>query len=108
MKKLFQQIYLGNRLFIALAIIGAFYIMAFFFPFLIWLAHTILVLLITFTIVDLILLFKQKNGISSQRILPDKLSNGDENQVKIDIKNNYDFGVKISVIDEVPFQFQLR
>lgn len=49
-----------------------------------------------------------KNGVRSNRILPEKLSNGDENFTKIDLRNNYPFTIKAKVIDEVPFQFQLR
>ena len=58
--------------------------------------------------VEALLIFNQKKGISAQRILPEKLSNGDENPVKIDIKNNYGFPIHANVIDEIPFQFQKR
>lgn len=58
--------------------------------------------------VEALLIFNQKKGISAQRILPEKLSNGDENPVKIDIKNNYGFTIQVNVIDEIPFQFQKR
>lgn len=84
------------------------YAFAFFFPVLMWVAHTILLLCFLTIMVDYLLIFNQKNGISAQRILPEKLSNGDENPVKIDIKNNYNFTVDVKVIDEIPFQFQKR
>ncbi len=58
--------------------------------------------------VDYLLIFNQKNGVQAQRILPEKLSNGDENFVKIDIKNNYSFKITTKIIDEIPFQFQKR
>ena len=58
--------------------------------------------------VDFLLLFNQKNALQVQRILPEKLSNGDENFVKIDIKNNYSFTIATKIIDEIPFQFQKR
>lgn len=57
---------------------------------------------------DYMLLFNQKNAVQAQRILPEKLSNGDQNSIKIDIKNNYPFTIKTKVIDEIPFQFQKR
>ena len=82
--------------------------MAFFFPKLTWFAHGFLCLLVVLFIVDSMLLFNQKDAIYSQRILPEKLSNGDENSVKIDIKNNYPFWVDLKIIDEIPFQFQKR
>jgi uncharacterized protein (DUF58 family) len=37
-----------------------------------------------------------------------RFSNGDENPVQIHLKNNYSFTVNAEVIDEIPYQFQLR
>ena len=73
-----------------------------------WVAHGLLTLMMIAFIVDYMLLFNQKNAVQAQRILPEKLSNGDQNSIKIDIKNNYPFTIKIKVIDEIPFQFQKR
>ncbi len=73
-----------------------------------WIAHGLLTLVVIAFIVDYMLLFNQKNAVQAQRILPEKLSNGDQNSIKIDIKNNYPFTIKTKVIDEIPFQFQKR
>ncbi|CAM1333248.1 DUF58 domain-containing protein [Tenacibaculum aestuariivivum] len=58
--------------------------------------------------VDLIILYRFKNGFSSKRIVPDKLSNSDDNKIAITLENNYPFQVFIDVIDELPAQFQKR
>ena len=58
--------------------------------------------------VDYLFLFNQKSGVQAQRILPEKMSNGDENSIKIDLKNNYPFSIDTKIIDEIPFQFQKR
>lgn len=71
-------------------------------------AHAGLLLLVLLTCIDIFILFREKNGVKSNRILPEKLSNGDENLTKIDLRNNYPFTIKVKVIDEIPFQFQLR
>ena len=73
-----------------------------------WVAHIALILCFLAVMVDSLFIFNKKKGISAQRILPEKLSNGDENPIKIDIKNNYDFKINVKVIDEIPFQFQKR
>ena len=73
-----------------------------------WAAHIALLLCFLAVMVDTLFVFNKNKGISAQRILPEKLSNGDENPVKIDIKNNYDFKINVKVIDEIPFQFQKR
>ncbi len=105
---MWKRFYINHRFFHVLAGVGLCYVLAFFFPELTWFAHGLLCLLVVLFIVDSMLLFNQKDAIYSQRILPEKLSNGDENSVKIDIKNNYPFRVDLKIIDEIPFQFQKR
>ena len=54
------------------------------------------------------MVFIGKNKIEASRILPDKFSNGDKNQIELSITNNYPILIYVEVIDEVPEQFQIR
>lgn len=103
-----KNLYINNRFFFALIGVGILYVFAFFFPFLMMVGHVVLLLVFLAAMVDYLLLFREKDSILAQRILPEKLSNGDENPVKVDIKNNYSFKIITKVIDEIPFQFQKR
>lgn len=103
-----KNLYIHTRFFFALIAVGILYVFAFFFPWVMGVAHMALLLCFLAAMVEALLIFNQKKGISAQRILPEKLSNGDENPVKIDIKNNYGFTIQVNVIDEIPFQFQKR
>ncbi|UKB84484.1 DUF58 domain-containing protein [Chryseobacterium sp. MEBOG06] len=103
-----KNLYINTRFFLTLIGVGALYVLAFFFPAFMWGAHIVLLICFLALMVDYLLLFNQKNALQAQRILPEKLSNGDENFVKIDIKNNYSFKIDAKVIDEIPFQFQKR
>ncbi|UKB79150.1 DUF58 domain-containing protein [Chryseobacterium sp. MEBOG07] len=103
-----KNLYINTRFFFTLIGVGILYVLAFFFPVLMWAAHTALLICFLAAMVDFLLLFNQKNALQVQRILPEKLSNGDENFVKIDIKNNYSFPIATKIIDEIPFQFQKR
>lgn len=73
---------------------------------------TAAIVVLTFTIisvlVDFYLLYRQKDGIEAERILADRLSNGDENKLLIHLKNNYDYKIFCTLIDELPFQLQER
>lgn len=108
MRKFFGQLYLSNRFFYAWGLVAILYVFSFFFDVIGFLPKVAFVLLLLLIGVDFVLLFFKKNGIVAKRILPEKLSNGDDNFTKIDVKNNYSFDVKLEIIDEVPFQFQLR
>lgn len=103
-----KNLYINNRFFFSLIGVGILYVFAFFFPGLMMVAHIVLLLVFLATMVDYLLLFREKDGVLAQRILPEKLSNGDENPVKVDIKNNYSFKINTKIIDEIPFQFQKR
>ena len=103
-----KNLYIHTRFFLALIVVGIVYIFAFFFPWMMMVAHILLLLVFLAAMVEYLFLFSKKENISAQRILPEKLSNGDENPVKIDLRNNYRFKVNVNIIDEIPFQFQKR
>jgi uncharacterized protein (DUF58 family) len=66
-----------------------------------------LVLLI-FTLLDVLILFAAKKGVNGKRMLPEKFSNGDQNAINISVENYYTFTIFIKIIDEIPGQFQVR
>ncbi|MBE8723628.1 DUF58 domain-containing protein [Flavobacterium hungaricum] len=90
-----------------MAIIGLF-TCAFIFPNLYHAVWYLILVLGTFTIIDVLLLYINKTGIEGERVTPEKLSNGDLNPITIIIKNHYTFAILVKVIDEIPFQFQVR
>lgn len=71
-------------------------------------AWYVLLALVAFLVIDIALLFIQKDGIKGNRITPDKFSNGDENPIQIQLTNAYSFAIHTKIIDEIPFQFQVR
>ncbi len=90
-----------------MGIVGLF-VFAFFFPILYDGTWFVLLVLSTFLILDILILYLTKIGIEANRDTPEKLSNGDLNPVSISIKNHYTFPISIKIIDEIPFQFQVR
>ena len=107
MKRL-KPFYLQNRFFYACIGIIVLFVLSFIFPRLFTIVKLILLMLVTLTVLDAILLFAAKKGVKGERTLPEKFSNGDENPVHITIQNFYTFNVFISIVDEIPEQFQVR
>lgn len=68
----------------------------------------LILVLMTFLVLDVLLLYVARNRIEASREMPEKLSNGDLNPISISIKNHYTFPISIKIIDEIPFQFQIR
>lgn len=108
MKHLFKSLYLNNVLFYLLGGITGLFIVGFFVPLLFEISKAILLGLILLTLVDMILLFATRRGVIVTRSLPERLSNGDDNKIALQIENKYPFPTAISIIEELPFQFQKR
>lgn len=84
------------------------FLLSFFFP---WLGDIPVIffwLVILLFIIDIVLLYRIPKGIFAKRISPERLSNGDENEVSIYIESNYLFAIDVEIIDEIPHQFQKR
>lgn len=102
-----KSFYLNNIVYYIGGAAAVVYVISYFFPFLYQLAGIILVLLLMAVVVDTLLIYA-KNGIDAEREVADRLSIGDENKVTLHIQNKYGFPVLLSVIDEIPPQFQER
>ncbi|MEO6668624.1 MAG: DUF58 domain-containing protein [Ferruginibacter sp.] len=57
---------------------------------------------------DYIFLFFIGKAPAAQRVMTERLSNGDENMILLKIKNRMNFPVKMDIIDELPEQLQIR
>jgi uncharacterized protein (DUF58 family) len=111
-KKLFRLFYkdlfLTGRLFTGLGLSATLFLLAFFFQWLGMIPELFFWLLILVFFTDLLLLYRTPKGIFAKRHAPERLSNGDQNELGIYIENLYPFGIHAGIIDEIPFQFQKR
>lgn len=99
--------FLTNRFYIALLAVATLYIVAYFFPPFMWVASVCLALTAILFAVEWLALYS-RNGISAYRVCPERLSNGDDNQIAVHIDNTYPHIIYLEVIDEIPIIFQAR
>lgn len=107
--KFIKSLYLNNRLFTALAVV----VLAFIISFLtggewVFVPKMMFAIFLGIILTDVILLYRTRKGFSGSRITPEKLSNGDDNDLRIQLENFYPFKATVNVIDEIPHQFQRR
>jgi uncharacterized protein (DUF58 family) len=69
---------------------------------------TLVLLIILLTVSDIVLLWKQKRPAQAERFCAPRFSNGDFNNVRLEINNLYPFMVSMEIIDEIPIVFQRR
>lgn len=106
--KWFKKIYLNNFFFYVFIGIIVCFLLSYFFPALYKATWLLFYIFIGFTLIDFLLLFASNQRFKASRNTPEKFSNGDENPVLIKMRSGYSFPVSIKVIDEIPFQFQVR
>ncbi|WP_349352965.1 DUF58 domain-containing protein [Flagellimonas sp. MMG031] len=103
-----RSLYIHNSFFWYLAMLSACFVISFWVPLLYPVAWLLVYLLLALFFFDLYWLYSTKNGIKAHRNLPKKLSNSDENKLSIHLSSQFPFRTLVSIIDELPVQFQKR
>lgn len=108
MKRFLRSLYLNKRFFSILFTLGGLFVISYFVLNLLGVVKLLFYLFLGTFLFDVLLLFQNKTGVEAQRILPEKLSNGDDNEIYIKVVNRYRFKASIRLIDELPIQWQIR
>jgi len=108
LKKYIGLLYLTTRFYLVTGLCIVLFITAFIVPEIYVLTRILLFIFIILVITDYIFLFLFSKDPSAKRLMADRFSNGDENKVELQVKNNILFVVDMEIIDELPVQFQKR
>jgi uncharacterized protein (DUF58 family) len=107
-KRFYLSLFFSRRFYLSLVIVICLFVISYGLPFVFNIAKIAFAGLIFFMLIDYIILFFRTPPVFLERILPERFSNGDKNNVGINVTNNYSFAVDVKIIDELPQQFQLR
>ncbi|MEQ8524631.1 DUF58 domain-containing protein [Gracilimonas sp.] len=103
-----KQLHLSNLFFQVLAGVALAFLVGYFVPAIGAFAEVLFFGFAVIFGVDLVLLFSRKVPVSGRRIVTQRLSNGDENTIRLQLTNKFNFSVQAEIIDEIPHQFQIR
>src|SRR5215831_11751854 len=103
-----KSFYLNRIVYYVAAGAAIVFLLSYFYPAFFQIGNLLLVLLVFALLVDSFLIYSKKQAATARRITTDRFSIGDPNKVVLEISNLYPFAVNISVIDELPAQFQER
>ena len=106
--KAIKSFFLSARFFILMISTILLYILSYFVPELLVISNIFLLGVAFLLLSDTIILFTNRKGIYAYRNTPSRLSNGDENEIKIFLENRYPYTINCEIIDEIPFEFQKR
>jgi len=105
--KFLKSLYLSERFFYAIAVIALLFLISYWVTPLYGIVWLLVLGLLVLLLMEISMIFSGK-GLEATRILPEKFSNSDENEVVVQLRNRYRFALLISLIDELPVQFQKR
>lgn len=102
------QVYITRRFYIVLSVVVALLASGYLWSPMFLIGRIVLLLFVLTVIADGMLLWGRKQALYAQRMMADRFSNGDENEVRVRVESSYRFPVGVEVIDEIPFVFQRR
>jgi len=103
-----RNFYLGSRFFYVFSIIIALFVLGFEYYFLFILAKVLLLVFVCFVGLDIFWLFQGEAVVVATRQTPKVLSLSDDNKISLSVQSNANRNLKIEIVDEIPYQFQVR
>lgn len=103
-----KSAYLTNTFFWWMAAVVTVFFVSYWFSFLFEVAQFLLIIFALTVFFDLFFLYRKGQTLQAKRVVPERLSNGDENPISIYLKSLYSFKIDCEAIDELPVQFQKR
>lgn len=103
-----KSFYLNNIVYYIAGSASVVFVVSYFQPALFRIGGLILLLLGMAVVVDAVLVYSKRKGVTAERTVSERFSIGDNNKVIIRINNQYVFPLRTSIIDELPVQFQER
>jgi uncharacterized protein (DUF58 family) len=108
MNPLFGSLYINTRWYLLMAGAVLLCFLGFFAAWALYLAAVYTLALLLLTVADYLLLYHTGGSVQGHRLMAERFSLGDENEVRLSMINTYGFPVKSVLIDELPLQFQER
>ncbi|MDP4263097.1 MAG: DUF58 domain-containing protein [Bacteroidota bacterium] len=103
-----KSFYLNKIVYYIAGAAAVIFVLSYFLPLIFRLGGLILLLLGIAVLIDALLVYGKQDGFSATRVTAGRFSIGDENKIALHLENKYLFTVRISIIDELPVQFQER
>lgn len=106
--KVIQSTYLTKWFFALFVGVIFLYVLAFSFPSLEFIANIVLASLFALTLIDVLFVYSNKEPIGVKRQVNNRLNLGDENKVKLTVKNNTGIPLSFTLIEGYPVETQDR
>ena len=103
-----RSLYLTNRFFVLFGSLVVLFIVAFWVSALFPVVQALFVVALAILVLDIVILFNRNVRVKCRRRVPKIFNLSDENTVRLELTNESGQRLWLTVIDELPFQFQKR
>ena len=103
-----KNLFLTRRFFIVFGVVVVLFIVSYSFGWLMAVAQTALVVAAAVVLADIGLLFQRNTRLGASRRTPKLMSLGDANRISLDVANRSALRLHLTLVDELPVQFQKR
>ncbi len=103
-----MKLFVTQRLYILLVALILCFLMGYFIPVIYTVAQPLALVFFLLVGADIILLYGLGGTVVAERKNKERFSNGDDNEVVLEVKNTYPFQIDGTLLDELPVQFQIR
>ncbi|HPH84608.1 MAG TPA: DUF58 domain-containing protein [Ferruginibacter sp.] len=107
-RKYIGDLFIPMRFYLLTGLCGLLFVLAFFVPVIYPFVRIIGWVYFMLICIDYIFMFFLGRSPRVKRMVGDRLSNGDQNRIILRISNRMNFAVHMTIIDELPAQFQVR
>lgn len=107
-KTYFGDWFISKNFYAAVGLCASLFVMAFFMRQLQWIAYAAFLIFIALSLAEYFVLFFNNKVFEVNRVLPVRLSNGEDNRITWHIPNEFNFPVTVTLVDEWPMQLQMR
>jgi uncharacterized protein (DUF58 family) len=107
-KRYIGDLFFAGRIYLYAGLCALLFIISFFVASLQVLALVVFLLFLTIISADYFILFILNGRPWARRTMSARLSNGDENEVRVQVKNPFNMPMNLMLVDELPFQLQER
>ncbi len=100
--------FISRNFYVAIALCGLLFLIAYFLPWLQWVAFAGFLAMTSLSLAEYMVLFFNNKTFQITRMLPARFSNGEENKIVWYVRNEFNFPVSVQLVDEWPQQLQMR
>ncbi|MGM0477996.1 MAG: DUF58 domain-containing protein [Bacteroidota bacterium] len=105
---MFKSIYISRGFFLGWAVCTVFILLGYYFTWMLYVGQFAIIILLTLTVLDVLILYGAHKHISLLRAVPQRLDLGDASTIRLKVENQSVQPLRVTIFDTPPHEMQAR